>query len=193
VLGLPTSELVDLAVGTDELWGRAAAALGERVAGAASPEEALARLQQHVVGRLGAAPGPDPLVLEAVRRLMPWRTDDVGSLTSSLYISARQLRRRCQAATGLAPKALHRMLRFQGFLALTQEAIARGRAPTQREVGDLATSALPGAPVRTVAAATPGRGRLPARRPSAGPHRGAARAGRRHHPPATPRDAVTAP
>jgi hypothetical protein len=30
----------------------------------------------------------------------------------------------------------------------------------QREVQDLATSALPGAPVRPVAAATPGRGRL---------------------------------
>jgi hypothetical protein len=29
----------------------------------------------------------------------------------------------------------------------------------QRAVGDLATSALPGAPVRPVAAATPGRGR----------------------------------
>ncbi len=87
-------------------------------------------LQRHIVGRLGDAPGPDPLVSEAVRRLMPWRTDDVGSLTSSLHISDRQLRRRCQAAVGLAPKALHRMLRFQGFLALTQDVLARGRAPT---------------------------------------------------------------
>jgi AraC-like DNA-binding protein len=130
VLGLPASELADLVVGTDELWGRAAVALGERVAGAASPDGALTRLQQHIVGRLGSAPGPDPLVLEAVRRMMPWRTGDVRSLTSSLYISERQLRRRCQAAIGLAPKVLHRMLRFQGFLALTQAALARGRAPT---------------------------------------------------------------
>jgi AraC-like DNA-binding protein len=141
VLGLPAAELVDLAVGTDELWGRAAAALGERVAGATSPEEALARLQQHIVGRLGDAPGPDPLVSEAVRRLMPWRTGDVGSLTSSLFISERQLRRRCQAAVGLAPKVLHRMLRFQGFLALAQEAFAHGRTPTDDGVAVLAAEA----------------------------------------------------
>jgi AraC-like DNA-binding protein len=141
VLGLPASELVDLAVETDELWGRAAVALGERVADAASPEEALARLQQHIVGRSGDAPGPDPLVSQAVRQLMPWRTDHVGSLTSSLYISDRQLRRRCQAAVGLAPKALHRMLRFQGFLALTQAAFARGRAPTDAGVAVLAAEA----------------------------------------------------
>jgi AraC-like DNA-binding protein len=61
---------------------------------------------------------------------MPWRTDDVTSLTASLYISETQLRRRCRTAVGLAPKALHRMLRFQGFLALVQQAIAQGRAPT---------------------------------------------------------------
>jgi AraC-like DNA-binding protein len=140
-LGLPAGELVDLAMATDELWGRGAVALGEQVAGAASPEEALARLQRHIVGRLGDAPGPDPLVSEAVRQLMPWRTADVGSLTSSLYISERQLRRRCQAAVGLAPKALHRMLRFQGFLALTQDLLARGRAPTDDGLAVLAAEA----------------------------------------------------
>jgi AraC-like DNA-binding protein len=141
VLGLPAAELVDLVIETDELWGRAAAALGERVAGATSPEEALARLQRHIAGRLGDAPGPDPLVSEAVRRLMPWRTDHIGSLTSSLSISDRQLRRRCQAAVGLAPKVLHRMLRFQGFLALTQAALARGRAPTDDGLAVLAAEA----------------------------------------------------
>lgn len=129
-LDLPASELLDLAVEADELWGRSAVALGECVHGAASPTNALAGLQQHLVGWLGDAPGPDPLVSEAVRQLMPWRSADVGSLTSSLFISERQLRRRCQAAIGLAPKALHRTLRFQGFLALAQEAFARGRAPT---------------------------------------------------------------
>jgi AraC-like DNA-binding protein len=129
VLGLPASELLDLAVDTDELWGRSAVALGERVDSAASPADALADLQRHVVGRLGDAPGPDALVSEAVRQLMPWRTADVGSLTSRLSISERQLRRRCQAAIGLAPKALHRVLRFQGLLALVQSALAQGKEP----------------------------------------------------------------
>jgi AraC-like DNA-binding protein len=128
MLGLPASELVDLTLETDELWGRAAVALGELLDAAASPEEALDGLQRHIVGRIADAPAPDRLVAEAVGQLR-WRTDDVGSLTSSLHISERQLRRRCQAAVGLAPKALQRMLRFQGFLTLAQHAIAQGKAP----------------------------------------------------------------
>jgi len=141
VLGLPASALVDLTLETDALWGRSAVALGERVDAAASPEEALAGLQGEIAGRLADADAPDPLVTEAVRLLMPWRTDDVGSLTSSLFISERQLRRRCQSAIGLAPKALHRMLRFQGFLALAQHAIAQGKAPTDEGLALLAAEA----------------------------------------------------
>jgi AraC-like DNA-binding protein len=129
VLALPASELVDLAVEVNELWGSPAVALGEVVDAAGSPEEALAGLQRHVAARLSATAGPDPLISEAVRRLR-WMTDDVGSLTSALHISERQLRRRFQAAVGLAPKPLHRMLRFQRFVSLAQHAIAHGEAPT---------------------------------------------------------------
>jgi AraC-like DNA-binding protein len=73
-----------------------------------------------------------------VRQLMPWRADGVGSLTSSLSISERQLRRRLGSAVGLAPKPLHRMLRFQGFLALTQLAISLGRRPAEEGLARLA-------------------------------------------------------
>ena len=141
VLGLPTSELVDLTLETEELWGRSAVALGELLNPAASPEEALAGLQRHIVARLPDAEPLDPLVSEAVRQLMPWRTDEVGSLTASLYVSERHLRRRFQATVGLAPKPLHRMLRFQGFLALAQHAIAQGKAPTDDGLALLAAEA----------------------------------------------------
>jgi hypothetical protein len=104
-------------------------ALGERVAVAGTPLEAVAVLQAHVAGRLDAATGPDPLVMEAVRRLMPGRASDVRSVTSSLSISERQLRRRCGIAIGLAPKVPRRMLRFQGFLARVQFELARGTSP----------------------------------------------------------------
>jgi AraC-like DNA-binding protein len=120
VLGMPASEVVDLTV---DLWD--APALGEQLAGAPSPEHALRELERHVFGRIGGT--PDPLIAEAVRQLMPWRLDDVTSLTTSLYISETQLRRRCRDAVGLAPKTLHRLLRFQGFLALVQRSIATGR------------------------------------------------------------------
>jgi AraC-like DNA-binding protein len=81
---------------------------------------------------------PDPLVAEAVRRLMPWGAKDVGSLRTSLFISERQFRRRLESSIGLAPKTLHRVLRFQGFLALAQFAVSQGKDPASDGLGSLA-------------------------------------------------------
>jgi AraC-like DNA-binding protein len=111
-LGLPASELVDLSVEWED------EALGEAIAGAGSPEQAAAILERAVLDRLVDAPQPDPVIGEAVRQLLPWGRNEVGSLPHALHISERQLRRRAAATIGLAPKVLHRMLRFQGFLAL---------------------------------------------------------------------------
>ncbi len=136
VLGLPASEVVDLSVDADELWGRSAVALGEAVAAATSPWEATAKLEAAIAGRLADAPEPDPIAIEAVRLLLPGSTRDVTSLPSQLYISESQLRRRLRDATGFAPKVLHRMLRFQGFLALAQ-----GYEHPSRELARLAADA----------------------------------------------------
>ena len=136
VLGVPASEVVDLSVGADDLWGRSAVALGEEVAAAASPWEAAAKLEEAIARRLADASEPDAVAMEAVRLLLPGRTRDVTSLPSALYISESQLRRRCREATGFAPKLLHRMLRFQGFLALAQ-----GYEHPSRELARLAADA----------------------------------------------------
>jgi AraC-like DNA-binding protein len=120
VLGIPASELVDLVVAADELWGSAASALSDRVA-AAAPEDAAEILEDAVFGRVANGPRPDPIVAATVRRFASGRTNGVRALASSLYVSERQLRRRCEAAVGLTPKALQRMLRFQRFLALAYE------------------------------------------------------------------------
>jgi AraC-like DNA-binding protein len=141
VFGLPASELVDQAVESGELLGRAAGVVGELAAGSPSPAVGLALLQRQVMGRLADATDPDPLIAEAVRRLMPWHDGDVGSLRSTLGISERQLRRRCQASVGLGPKVLQRLLRFQGFLALTQQALAQGQPPAGDGLAMLAAEA----------------------------------------------------
>jgi AraC-like DNA-binding protein len=138
---VPASVLVDRALEAGQLWGRSAVAVGERVAGSRSPEAAPAHLQELVIRRLVEAAGPDDLVVEAVRRLMPWRDQDVRSLAPSLSISESQLRRRCGAAVGLAPKTLQRMLRFQGVLALAQQRIAQRRVPTDDGLALLAAEA----------------------------------------------------
>jgi AraC-like DNA-binding protein len=134
-LGMPASELVDLTVGAEELWGPAAERIGEVVASAATPEEAASALEAAVFAR-AVEKEPDPVVAGAAALLLPGRTDDVASLPSELYISERTLRRRVHAAIGLPPKVVHRMLRFQGFLAL-----AHGRGGSPAELAMLAAEA----------------------------------------------------
>jgi AraC-like DNA-binding protein len=141
VAGRPASEVAGLAIDAEQLWGRSVTALADAVGSAASLREALAAVQRYVQARAGAGAPADPLVSEAVRGLMPWRTAGVTSLCASLHISETQLRRRCRSAVGLAPKALHRMLRFQRFLALVQQAVAQGRAPTDGRLALLALRA----------------------------------------------------
>jgi AraC-like DNA-binding protein len=133
VLGVPASELVDRSVGWDELRGRSAIELGETIAAAASPDEAARSLERAVWDLLADVGASDAVVRAAVRQLQPWGTADIGSLSSSLYISERQLRRRSLAAIGLAPKVVQRMLRFQGFLAL-----AHAHEPERADLSTLA-------------------------------------------------------
>jgi AraC-like DNA-binding protein len=120
ILGPPASELVDRHVEVDRLWARDAATLAERLAEAGSAVSAGRLLEEEVIRRAAAATGPDPLVAATVRRLQPWIPDSVSARTADLFISPRQLRRRFVAALGYGPKTLQRILRFQGFLALTQ-------------------------------------------------------------------------
>jgi len=133
LLGVPASVLVDVSAPAGDVLP--VGPLAERIATAPSPWEAAAELERFLLARRAPAPAPDPLVAEAVRRLL-WRPNDVTELTAALYISERQLRRRSAEAIGLAPKAVHRILRFQGFLAL-----AHGHEPRGPELAQLAADA----------------------------------------------------
>jgi AraC-like DNA-binding protein len=123
VLETPISDLVDLEVELDQLWGRSAVSLGEQLgeqlAAAASTADAARLLERVVIARSADAPERDSLIAEAVERLQPWQTGDVTQVAGELFISPRQMRRRFLAAFGCGPKTLQRILRFQGFLALS--------------------------------------------------------------------------
>ncbi len=119
VLGPPAAELVDIDVDLDLVWGPSAATLGARLAESASRKDAAVLLERAIAARCAAAPGADPLVTAAVRNLQPWRAGTIGDVTGELFVSARQVRRHFKAAVGYGPKTLQRILRFQGFLALT--------------------------------------------------------------------------
>ena len=140
VLGLPAYELVDQTVRLDEIWGTSAVALSELVASTRSPEAALRVVQDRLVRRMARVRPPDPLVAEAVQRLMPWRSERIGSLGARLGISESQLRRRCLSAVGIGPKPLQRTLRFQGFLALVQARGTPATPPADRGLAGLAAA-----------------------------------------------------
>ncbi|TDD64878.1 AraC family transcriptional regulator [Jiangella aurantiaca] len=128
VLGRPVADLTGLVVDAVEVWGTAAAAAGERLAAATTDDAAVGVLEDLVAAaalRTGAT-GPEPLLAEATRRLMPWHAAEVRAVGAELYVSERGFRRHCLAGVGIGPKALQRILRFQGFLARTQAATAAG-------------------------------------------------------------------
>ena len=135
LLGVPADELADQMVPFGDVCG-GASDLSARLAHASGPDAALRVLQLDLVRRQARTPRPDPLVAEAVRRLMPWRPTGIGLLTADLAISESQLRRRFLAEVGIGPKTLQRTLRFQGYLALAQAAEPGSRvADLAAEVG----------------------------------------------------------
>ena len=121
---MPADELVDQDIAGTDIWCDLAR-LTDLLGNAATPRVALDQLQSFVARSAGE---PDPLVNEAVRNLMPWHGSGTAALPSLLSISERQLRRRCRAAIGVGPKELHRILRFQGFVARSRHGLP-SRAP----------------------------------------------------------------
>lgn len=142
VLGLPISKLLDQTVSMADLLGRGASVnVAEQIANSTSPAEAMRPLQQFVAMRLSNAPGPDPLAFEVMRRVTPLRTEGVSTLSAALGVSERQLRRRCHSSIGLGPKALHRLVRFQGFLALAHRSRSHPRFQRGYDLAGLAADA----------------------------------------------------
>jgi AraC-like DNA-binding protein len=154
--GLPADELVDQNVAGTELW-RDVVRLTDVLGEAATPRAALAAFQSFLARSAGDL---DPVVNEAVGNLMPGSGRGTAALPALLSISERQLRRRCRAAVGVGPKELHRILRFQGFIARVQASVDQAAADV-----DLARWAIESGyhdqshlsrECRRLAAATPG-------------------------------------
>jgi AraC-like DNA-binding protein len=115
-LGLPASELRDARVALEEVWGRAATDIAERLDDAAGVDAQRRVLEEALLARRAAMEEPDPLVLAAAGVLGRPRSR-VRAVSERLGVSDRQLLRRFQAAVGYGPKTLDRVLRLQRFLA----------------------------------------------------------------------------
>jgi AraC-like DNA-binding protein len=101
------------------------------IEGDLAPAAALAALSRHVRALVAAAP-PDRAVAEAARRLRADPRRRIPALAAELGYSERQLRRRCLAVTGHAPKTLQRVLRLQRTVA----AMDRGEHDLARLAAD---------------------------------------------------------
>jgi AraC-like DNA-binding protein len=117
-LGFPASELLDLSVPVEDVWGPAGAEIAESVA----ERPALTVLAEKVGKRLARREAPDRLVRAAATGARP----DIGE---------RQLRRRFADAVGYGPKTLQRILRFQRFLALAEQTAQPDLARLALEAG----------------------------------------------------------
>ncbi|WCB91988.1 hypothetical protein DSM104299_00669 [Baekduia alba] len=114
-LGLPVGELRDQGVGLEEIWGAHARRVEARALAAPTPEDALLALIGGVAERLPAPEAADHEVRRAALALArPRRGEAEAAAVAGL--SARQLRRRFEAAVGYGPATLVRVLRFQRFL-----------------------------------------------------------------------------
>jgi AraC-like DNA-binding protein len=133
VLGMPASEVLDVHIRLEELLGRAAGELAERLGESEGDEEAFGVLERAIGARI--AESPDPLVLAATRRL-GFPGSRVDQLAESLGISDRQLRRRFHRAVGYGPKTLDRVLRFRRLVAQAG-AVAAGESDLARVAADL--------------------------------------------------------
>jgi AraC-like DNA-binding protein len=113
ILAVPTNELLDCQAPLEDLWGREARHLTERIGDHDTLAPKLAAVEAAITARLAVAPPADRLVEAAVARLQRNPAVRIGALADALGVSERQLRRRCDAAIGYGPKALGCVLRFR--------------------------------------------------------------------------------
>lgn len=115
LLPCPASEFTDRVVELSSVWGAAAAELRERMLCAARPFEKFRLLEEFLRARfrMPADPGTQWAVNELCSNPAAARIAD---LAAALGISHKQLIHRFRQHTGLAPKKLCRIRRFQAAL-----------------------------------------------------------------------------
>ncbi|MGY1594556.1 helix-turn-helix transcriptional regulator [Geodermatophilus sp. SYSU D00708] len=128
LLGLPAGELGERAVDLADVLGPAADRLVEQLAGAPGWAERFTRLDAALLGRLGGRPDPVPPEVREAWRLVHGSAGRcrVEDLAGHVGWSRRHLTERFRVATGLTPKQVARIARFEAARRLL---LAPGRPP----------------------------------------------------------------
>lgn len=129
ILGLPLGELVNRSVPMESLPGASDLRLSDCLDDAGTWEARFAAVEAVLLARVAGARALPPLVESAWRQLhAEGGAIDVATLARSLGCSRRHLGTLLQAHTGLSPKMLARLIRFDAAVTLLARMAARGAA-----------------------------------------------------------------
>jgi AraC-like DNA-binding protein len=128
LFGLPAAELARMSLEGEDVLGRTAPRLRERLAEVAGWDERFAIFGEEIgLGRDAAAAGPRPEVVEAWRLLTATRGRiRIAELAERVYLSRRRLSTLFAAEFGLTPKEAARTMRFTHAVARIGEGVRGG-------------------------------------------------------------------
>ena len=134
LLGAPPGELADTHVSLDELWGRRATELRERLCAAAELRQRFQIPQHALIARLPHTPPGRGAVSAALSRLDQPGVK-VGEVTKAFGLSRRRFVEIFTEDVGMTPKRYGRVRRFQRALALAFESPSPAWAQLALECG----------------------------------------------------------
>lgn len=118
---MPLCELTDRMVPLDDVLGSDGHALREMLGNQSDWDRRFDMVEAFIAGRLAATPMQGPQVAWAVERVLESGGQArIGAIASELDWSRKHLAERFRDATGLAPKMLARMARFNRALELSR-------------------------------------------------------------------------
>lgn len=118
-LGVPAFELSGHTVELTSIWGKRASTLAERLAEADSATNVTELIESEITAPLAGRRVRDPVAAATLDALRREPSIDMRRIAADLFVSDRQLRRRCRTAFGYSAKTMQRVVRFQRFLALS--------------------------------------------------------------------------
>ena len=115
-LGIPLSEFMDRHIALDDIWGREANLLRERLSEASSVSSRFDILEQTLLKRLDDPPDDYSAILKAVEKFSVPIAESVKSVSESMGYRSKRFIRLFHESVGLTPKLFCRIQRFQSVL-----------------------------------------------------------------------------
>lgn len=112
-LGVPASELHNLHLSLESLWGERAAELRHRLVNALTPHHQFQILEQALLQKATRPLMRHPAVAFALNEMKTFPSRALSDITAPIGLSQKQFIHRFNQEVGLTPKLFHRVRRFQ--------------------------------------------------------------------------------